>query len=450
MSYVAKQLAILCAKQLSKKLDPSIVHAAKRCLIDWFAVTIAGSQEKQAVAIERTLSDELGAGSSWTMSGHRAPMRSAAFINGLASHVVEFDDIYAPGTFHPGSATIAAALSAATGLKRSGYELILGVVAGYEVSNRVARALGTQHYKKWHTTGTAGTIGAASAVSKIFNLKLNQFAHALATSTTMAAGLQNAFRGVSEIKPLHAGNAADAGFVSSGLARNGLQAAKDMFEAATGLGNVMSSDVDWVKAIGSENEFTILRTTIKNHGCCGHIFASLDGLLTLQREHKFQASDVSEICIGGYSATIDVTGNYICHDASSAKFCLPFVLASGLIHGSIRLDAYSHSRLSDPTVLDLMQKVEMFIDDEVDSLFPAQRSAKVWVKLKKGISLYRYQPDRVGDPDLPLSDGALNQKFMELTSHVLGADVSTRLLLKLWKIDELLSLDEISECLVGD
>ena len=114
-------------KQLSAELDPSVVHAAKRCLIDWFAVTIAGSKEKQAVAAERTLFDELGFGNSWTLSGHRAPMRTAAFVNGLASHIVEFDDIYAPGTFHPGSATIAAALSAATGLNKTGKELILGI-----------------------------------------------------------------------------------------------------------------------------------------------------------------------------------------------------------------------------------------------------------------------------------------------------------------------------------
>ena len=447
MTYVANQLALLCDKQLSAELDPSVVHAAKRCLIDWFAVTIAGSKEKQAVAAERTLFDELGFGNSWTLSGHRAPMRTAAFVNGLASHIVEFDDIYAPGTFHPGSATIAAALSAATGLNKTGKELILGIVAGYEVSNRVARALGTNHYKKWHTTGTAGTIGAASAVSKIFNLNNEQFAQALATSTTVAAGLQNAFRGVSEIKPLHAGNAADSGFVSSGLARNGLEAAGDMFEAETGIGNVMSSGVDWLQAIGSENEFTILQTTIKNHGCCGHIFASLDGVLKLQDEHRFKASDVVKIRIGGYSSTIDVTGNYICHDATSAKFCLPFVLASGLVHGSIRLDAYSHSRLSDPNVLDLMHKVEMYIDEEVDSLFPATRAAKVWVELTDGLILYTYQPDRIGDPLLPLSDADLNTKFIELTSHNLGFDLSERILSKLWQMEKILLIDEIYDCL---
>ena len=142
MNSVACRLAQLVADQSAAGLPPEALHAAKRCVVDWMAVTIAGCREKQAQGIEAALSDELGFGPSRTVSGYRAPMRTAALINGLASHIVEFDDIYAPGAYHPGSPTIAAALSAATGLGRSGADLLGAVVAGYEVSNRVARALG--------------------------------------------------------------------------------------------------------------------------------------------------------------------------------------------------------------------------------------------------------------------------------------------------------------------
>jgi len=167
---IASQFANLAQTKAAGEISANVVHAAKRCVIDWTCVALAGSAEKQALALERGLSDELGFGPSRTLTGHRATMRTAALINGLASHIVEFDDIYAPGTYHPGSPTVAAALSAATGLNRSGLDLIRGVVAGYEVSNRVARGLGTDHYRYWHTTGTAGTIGATAAVSSLFQL----------------------------------------------------------------------------------------------------------------------------------------------------------------------------------------------------------------------------------------------------------------------------------------
>lgn len=407
------------------------------------AATLAGSQKKQATALEAGLADELGHGSSRTLSGYRAPMRTAALINGVASHIVEFDDIYAPGTNHPGSPVIAAALSAATGLDKSGQELLEAVVAGYEVSNRVARALGIAHYKKWHTTGTAGTVGAAAATSRLWGLDAESTAQALATSSTMAAGLQGAFRGVSEIKPLHPGHAADAGFIATALARNGVLAAKDMFEGDTGLGHTMSDDVDWERAIGDAAEFTIQRTTIKNHGCCGHIFAAIDGAQALRQQHGFNVHEIDSIVVGGYSATVNVTGNYLTDNPASAKFSLPFVLASSLIHGSIRLHAYTHERLNDSQILELMKRVTVELDPEIDAVFPEQRSANVRISLRNGDVLTRYQPHRIGDPDLPLSDAQLEDKFFELCGCVIDQDKARDLLEKLWGLNELGTVAEL-------
>ena len=441
---VAQQLAELIQLKTQGTLTVDVIHATKRCIIDWTCTTLAGSVHKQALALQRALSDELGFGSSRTLTGRKAPVRTAAMINGLASHIVEFDDIYAPGTYHPGSPTIAAALSATTGRQGSGLDLIRGTIAGYEVSNRIARAMGTDHYRYWHTTGTAGTIGSAAAVSSLYGLTVNQTAHALATSTTMAAGLQQAFRGESEIKPLHAGHAADAGIVAAGLAREDVVAALDMFEGASGLGIAMSGvshTVDWENAIADTNENTIERMTIKNHGCCGHIFPALDGALALQSEHGFTVDEIAAIAVGGYSATVDVTGNYLADTPASAKFCLPFIVASALTHGSIRLDAYSPERLQDPAVRTLMASVTVQLDETIEARFPSQRSANVVVMLKDGSQLRRFQPHRVGDPDLPLTDDQLNNKFIELTRGVLSKDQAESLLNNLWVLDTKPSVD---------
>jgi len=438
---VAQQLAEVSHVKTQGTLSANIVHAAKRCIIDWTCVAFAGSTQKQALALESILSDELDSGSSRTLSGRLAPVRTAALINGLASHIVEFDDIYAPGTYHPGSPTIAAALSAATGSKRSGLDLIRAVIAGYEVSNRVARAMGTDHYHYWHTTGTVGTIGATAAVSSLYGLTRQQTAHALATATTMAAGLQQAFRGESEIKPLHAGHAADAGFIAAGLAREDVVAALDMFDGSTGMGAAMSANTDWREAIGDSRENTIERMTIKNHGCCGHIFPALDGALALQLEYGFVSDDIASIAVGGYSATVTVTANYLADTPASAKFCLPFIVASGLTHGSIRLDAYSPERLTDPAVLKLMANITVQLDEAVDARFPSQRSANVRIILKDGKELQRFQPHRTGDPDLPLTDAQLNNKFLELTGGVLSKDEADRLLHNLRVLDKKTDLD---------
>ncbi len=440
---VAAQLADIVTEQGACNQTDDVIHAAKRCIIDWFAAAVPGAASKPARALERGLLDELGHGSAWTLSGRKAPMRTSALINGLASHVVEFDDIFSPAIYHPGSPTIAAALSAATGSEKTGRDLINAVIAGYETSTRVGTAMGPEHYKFWHNTGTVGSIGSTAAVALLFELDPEETMHSLATATTMAAGLQNAFRGNSEIKPLHAGHAADTGFVAVGLAQNGVIAATDMFEGASGFSAAMSKDVDWNAALSKPKEFNILRITVKNHGCCGHTFAALDGVLALQAENTFSANDVASIRVGGYSATVAVTGNYVADTPGSAKFSLPFIVASGIVHGSIRLDAYSEKRLQDPSVRDLMEKITVELDPDVERLFPAQRAANIWITLKDGRQLHRFQPHRIGDPDLPLSDDQLSDKFTELTQACLPPNNSKNLLHELWRLDKQTDLNFI-------
>lgn len=446
---VSQALAELCIAQSNCAQTEEAVHAAKRCLIDWFAATIPGAAGKPARALEQGLFDEIGHGGAYTVSGKRAPMRTAALINGTASHTVEFDDIYAPAIFHPGSPVIAAALAAGEGLGKTGRDLINSVIAGYEVSTRVGEAMGPAHYRFWHNTGTVGAIGAAAAVALLHDLPQAETAHSIAASVTMGAGLQAAFRGNSEIKPLHAGHAADAGHLAVALAQGGILVAADMFESEVGLGAAMSRDVDWQPLLLGGDRFNITRTTIKNHGCCGHIFAALDGLMALKRQFELVPENIESIEIGGYSATVNVTGNHNADTPGAAKFCLPFILASGLVHGSIRLDAYSNERLSDARVRALMPRISVKLDPEVDALFPRQRAASVWVTMKDGALLHHFQPHRIGDPELPLSDIQLEDKFLELATSSISSKRAERLLKFLWGIEVETELFGIHEILHG-
>ena len=111
-------------------------------------------------------------------------MRTAALINGTAAHTVEVDDIYSPGLYHPGVSVIAAALAAAEGEAASGADLLTAIVAGYEVSNRIARALNPAHYRLWHTTATVGFFGAAAAAACVMRLDAARTAHALTTAAS--------------------------------------------------------------------------------------------------------------------------------------------------------------------------------------------------------------------------------------------------------------------------
>ena len=431
---IAETLAAYSADELARPLASDIEHHARRALIDWFAALFPGTCISPARELFAALEDEVGHGRAWVYGlDKRAPIRTAALINGSASHAVEFDDIFRDAVYHPGCPVVGAALAAAQARSASLADLLKAIVIGYETSTRIGLAVQPSHYKFWHTTGTIGTFGAATAVGALLKLDRGQLAHAIGTAGTMAAALQQAFRSDAMSKPLHAGHAAEAGALAALGAAKGLTGALDVLEGPAGFGAAMSTTADWTKATAGLGErYNITCMTFKNHGCCGHSFAAIDGALHLQSKHRFEPEAVKRIDIGGYRATVEVAGMPQARTPFEGKFSTAFLVASALVHGSVRLDAYSPERLADPRVQSLMRKVSLAIDPECAAAFPARRSAKVTITLRDGRSLFHYQPTRKGDPDAPLSDAELSAKFMELASPVLSTAEARRLLDELW------------------
>jgi 2-methylcitrate dehydratase PrpD len=338
--------------------------------------------------------------------------------------------------YHPGAATIAAALAAAHATACSGPQFLRGVVLGYEVSTRIGIALGRGHYKYWHNTGTVGTFGAAAAAGCLLGLSETQFAHALATAATFAAGLQQAFRMDSMSKPLHAGRAAEAGVLAAQLASRGITGSLDVLDGEAGLGVAMSAGADWSQAGATLGRvFHITRTTFKNHVGCGHSFPSIDGALELQRLHGFRTEDIESIAIGTYKPALDIACYARPATVNEAQFSIPYVVATALVHGSVRMAAYEPERLQDPATRALMERIHVAVDPELDARFPGQRSSRVEIVLRDGRRLAHLQTNRKGDPELPLSDADLEGKLVEFAAPVIGEAAARALATRLWNLD---------------
>ncbi|MPZ86229.1 MAG: MmgE/PrpD family protein, partial [Actinophytocola sp.] len=235
---VAHHVAEYLRATREKGLQERTVQAASRAVLDWMGATVAGAVLPPARILTDVLVPAGGDGapdSGLVVDGRRTSARNAALINATASHTVEMDDIYRDGIYHPGSPTVAAALAVAQQLHRSGRDFLTAVALGYEVGGKLAALLQPAHYRYWHTTGTVGTVGAAAAVATLLELDEERTAHALATATTMASGLQQAFRSDSMSKPLHAGHAAEAGTLAALAAGQGFTGALDVLEGAAGL-----------------------------------------------------------------------------------------------------------------------------------------------------------------------------------------------------------------------
>jgi len=438
---VLETLATYAAALGNADLPDEVVHAAKRCLVDWVAATVPGGLMPPATLLCTALADDLDRGRARLIpGGERAPLRTAALINGTAAHTAEVDDIYRNALYHPGAPVIAAALAAAQDRGASGDRLVRGIVSGYEISTRIGATVQPAHYNFWHTTGTVGAFGAAAAVATILGLDRTRTAHALANAGTLTAGLQQAFRADAMSKPLHAGRAAECGAFVALAAERGVTGALDILEGPRGFGAAMSNAPDW-SHIGDDLGcvFNITQMTVKNYSACGHTHAAVDAVRELRKTHNLAPSDVVRMRIATYAKALEVAGAPAPRTAFEAQFSLSYCVAVALVTGSARLDAFTPARLEDPEVREVMTRIEIAVDPAADAVYPKQRAAIVELETVDGRQLTCYRPTRKGDPDNPLSDAELFDKFEELVAPALGRNASATVL------DWLLHVDTVSD-----
>jgi 2-methylcitrate dehydratase PrpD len=434
--YVVERFAAFAEASRRAPIAPEVLHHAKRAVIDWYAALLPGAVVPPATALERALADELDRGEARLALGRPATVRAAAIINGSAAHTVEVDDIFRDGIYHPGAPTIPAALALAQARRASGEAFLRAVIVGYEISTRIGAAMGRAHYKYWHNTGTIGCFGAAAAAAELLQLDTKRFAHALATVATFSAGLQQAFRMDSMSKPLHAGHAAEAGVTAALAAAEGVIGSLDVMEGEAGYGRAMGDGPDWEKALATlGRDFHITRMTFKNHACCGHTFAAIDGALAVQSQLGVAARDIERVRVGTYRAGVEVAHYEDPHTPAEARFSMKYVVASALAHGSVRLAAFEPPRLEDPFTRDLMRRVDVALDPALDATFPGQRAARVSIVARDGRRAEHLQPTRKGDPDAPLTDPELEAKYLELTAPVIGEGAARALLARLWRLE---------------
>jgi 2-methylcitrate dehydratase PrpD len=434
---IVEELARYAQAEAGRALPPEVTHHAKRALIDWFSALFPGVQVAPGLQLMKAHAAELGHGAS-SLPGQRTTAfpATAAWINGSISHAVEFDDIFRDAVYHPGCPTISAALAVAEDRGASGADLLKAITVGYEISTRIGAAVQPSHYRFFHTTGTVGCFGSAAATAALAGPGNPEvMKHALATAATFASGLQQAFRSDAMTKALHAGHAGWVGVTAGVGAANGITGALDILEGAAGFGAATSQAPKWERATdGLGTRYNIMSITQKNHGCCGHTFAAIDAMLAI-RGQGVDPQQIESIAVDTYQTALDVTGNFNPRTAFEAKFSLPYVVSHGLLYGAVRLNAFEPQRLEDIAIRALMAKVKLHADPELTAQFPNVRAARVKVRLRDGRAIEQFAPCRKGDPEAPLTDADLDDKFLELASPVIGDAPARALLEQLWNIE---------------
>ena len=310
-THPSRTLAEFAATLRFESIPAAVLRRAEDLFLDWFASALAGKGARPVETIAR-FAEAMGPadGPSELLIHRRASSPLvAAMVNAAASHFAEQDDVHNGSVFHPAAVVFPPALAVAQALGRSGRELLLAAVAGYEVGIRVGEFLGRSHYRVFHTTGTAGTLAAAAAVGSLLRLSPRQMLHAFGSAGTQSAGLWEFLRDAADSKQLHTAHAAAAGLAAAYLAQDGLTGAQHILEGVQGMAAGMSTDPDPARLTDRlGTRWALAETSFKFHASCRHTHPAADALLQLMRTHHLAADEVQRVTARVHQGAIDVLG----------------------------------------------------------------------------------------------------------------------------------------------
>src|SRR3954463_10795298 len=178
----SEALATFAAATTYDDLPEAAIADAKRAILDWFGSLLGGALEPPA-RMARGVTRLLGTAEDAALFPvGRSSAAGAAFATGVASHILEFDDVHKGSTLHAAAPILPAAFAVAERERADGRALLRAAVLGYEAGLRVGEAVNPSHYFFWHPTGTAATFGAAVAAGALLHLDATKMRDALGSA----------------------------------------------------------------------------------------------------------------------------------------------------------------------------------------------------------------------------------------------------------------------------
>jgi len=411
-----------------EQLPDDLILNAKQCIRDSLGCGIFGSVKPWTRAVARTvqLLGQSPTASAWG-SSQRADPLGIAFINGTAAQGFELDDCHDQSMSHYGAGVIPAVLASAEGFGRfNGRDVILATVAGYELGTRIGNTVSPSAFHRgFHPCGLTSTFGSAAAIAKLLGLNTDQYVSALGLAGSQAAGLMASQFGAMA-KRFHSGKASQNGIIAALCAREGLTGVRDVLEAPYGgFCSTYAETYDLSLATAALGiEFEMRKNGFKRYSSLASSQTSVDALRKIIAREGICGEDVAKVRIGTTNMVFVHCGwPYEPRETITGQMNLPYTAAVTLLEGNAFVDQYTDEKLRDPVIIDLANRVEVYVDPELDALGPHEmRAVRVEVTMKSG---YVHRQDvtyRSGHWKNPLSDETLKSKFRDLAGRVLRSE----------------------------
>ena len=395
------------------------IEHAEHGFSDTIGCMIAGRNDPATLAAARAYETRFGHGNSALVTGSRTDDATAALINGVAAHALDFDDNFHGATTHASAVLVPALLATAQAQGRDGRQMIEAYIIGLEAQAWIGSGMNPSHYTAgWHATSTIGCIGAAAGVAHLMGQNRDEIAQAMSIAVSMAAGVKGQFG--TPVKPLHAGLAARNAIEAAQLSAAGMAGRLDVLESRQGFLALYGGDYakGWPQDHGRShpNELAIERfgLTAKRHPCCGATHRAIDAVLDLKRDNGFVAGDVASINVTVTQAHARNLAYSRPEDEMQARFSMQYALALALAQDSLGLSDFTSAAVRRDDIRALLPLTELSVYDRATEQATTGRLPhRVVVTLKDGRHLDEVRQAAKGDISLPFGADERKVKFLD-------------------------------------
>lgn len=443
-SGVTRELARYVVQARYEDLPAEVCKEGVRTLVNWVGVAVGGSHHETIDNAVAALAPFSGASHASILGRtERFDIMNAAFINGMSSHVFDFDDTHLKTIIHPAAPVVPAILAFSEYRRVPGHEFLNAMILGVETECRIGNAVYPDHYDRgWHITGTCGVFGTAVAMGKLLGLTEQQMVWALGLAASQPVGLRESFGSMN--KSFNPGRAAHNGMTAAVLAAAGFTSSDGMIEAKRGWASTISTRQDYREITGElGRRYESLLNTYKPFACGVVLHPAIDAAIQLRDRFGLNADQIDRIDLRVNPLVLELTGKKTPNTGLDGKFSVYHAVAIALVEGAAGQKQFSDRAVRDPAVVALRSKVVPTADGSVKA-----EEVRCRITLLDGRTVDTRIEHATGSTESPLSDGALEAKFLDLAEDILTQSQARRLLDTCWNIEKSASAASVAEAAI--
>jgi len=448
---VTRRLSEFVVKTAYPDLPVEAIRAAKKMILDTVGCGVAGTMiSRREVSPVLGLINDLGDTDDCSLwaSSRKTSWLNAIVVNGTYCHSIDYDDTRAGLATHIGAVVVPTVLAIGEKLGASGKDILLAAVVAYEVVYRISRAIMPTHYHFWHSTGTNGTFGGAVATAKLLGLNTDQVEQTIGIAADQASGLISCIEFGDLTKSLHAGLTAAKGAIAAMLVHNGASGPERILEYERGYCYAFSKEPKIETIIADLGKsYDIVNNAPKFYPSVLGSHCAIAAALKIVKENDIQVDDIIKIEEHTTSSTLKTFCNRNPQTSLAAKLSHPYCVAVAVLDKEVGLCQFDRKRLADKEIRNLMDKIEIIVDPELDKYWPQTIPARIEITTRSGdvFSAEDYYPR--GVVQNPMTDEELEHKFRSLCTLAFDDTRIEALLTAQKRLDRLENISDLTNLL---